>query len=825
MTRLLRSLLVIMLMTFATGAQALAPCGETVVDTVGVLKDISSVQAAAAKLANDTGAEIRVRISADFGKHPNLDAYVNEVKTNVCWAWSIDQGAIRGDFIVIWIATEREDIGFYYGSQWSSRMLPKEDAIFDAMIPALLDPDNRDYDEALRDGLEQIALVLAPKSETPRVSEPVLRVPAPTPPAVVPTVTRDPVDTKPFLILIAFIISAIVLTVIAKNVVNQRTEKQRQEEERQTAKRAAVTVYNEVGEVSLTAGNTITRTEKALVDVEALSSPEQIANWQGQLRELKDEVEVLRGKHNAPPTDPREEHTLAAYTDAKNAFADLLPIYESARDKLTNLAQEIEGIPALAKAMPEELEKLQREVAASVGQIIANCKRDGFNITGPDNIYKAGEEIVRQMRGAIDSRNWNIASGHLAEARIKFNEAKVVAESLPLRRQEATERLAALRKQFESFSERKGAADKAMDVMAVQFTKDSYSLVVGNDTKAVQLYDELTSGLSALEQLITSQEWDTVDARLESSEDDWADIDDLFTAITDRLLRLQQMILDADAELAEAKRSVAAAEEYLTAQPKYDTLDNRSVVAKLQSDLNQVPQQKKGKRFSVVEQLRQATAIDDAADAFLAQIEARVADDAARVVRAERLMRDIGVRITEYDRYAMLHRGDIPVAIIDNLTNARENYGTLEQLRNVDEQLKKGTAVNLMLDTFHRAAKLAVAKAEADRTRVREEAEATERRRHDAEQKRADEARRQQEDDDADGPGPFGSSGGLIGIPSASTRPSRSSYGGSRSYGSGSGGSGGGSRSFGISSSGMGGGSRSFGSSSKMGGGSRSFSR
>lgn len=815
MMHLLRSLMVIVMMTFATTAFALEPCGEPVVDMAGVLRDVSGVQVAAANLAKVTGAEVRVRITKDFAPETSLDAHVIEVRENVCPTWNNSQDDLRSDFILVWIATEREDIGFYYGSRWKARMRSREDAstrlnedaVFDSMIPALLDPDNRNYDKALQDGLKQTALVLAPKPKEPPASESAPRVSTP---AVEPAVKQEPVDMKPFLILIAIVIAAIVLIVAAKSIASQRAEKQTQEEKRQAAQRAAVTVFNEVGEVSVAAGNAITRTEKAIVAAEAVSSPEQIADWQGQLRELRDSVDVLRGKHNAPPTDPREEHSLSAYDDAKKAFAELLPVYELARDDLTNLAQEVEGIPALAAAMPQELEELQKDVVVSVGQLIANFQRDGFVITGPDTLFKAGEEVIRQMRGAINARDWKYASAHLAQARLKFNEAKVAAQSLPLRRDEVAKRLAMHRAQLDSFPQKKELANSSMAGMVKKFTKDCYILVVGNDTKAQQVHDELVGGLPALTQLVTTQDWDAAEQILAAVDDDWADIEDLFTAITDRLKRLDQMVVDAKAELAEAERSIVEAGKYLVDQSKYNTTENQSVVAKLQSDLNKVPQPKKGKPFPVVEQFRLATAIDDAADAFLSQIEDRVADDAARAERAKRLLEDIGGRIKEYDTYAMLHRGDIPTKVLANLKTAEEDYAILQQMENVNQQLTEGATVEKDLDAFYKSAKQAVTNAEKEREENRRAAA-----------KRAAVARRREEENDDDD-GPFGSVGGLTGISINTPRPSRANYGGSRSYGGGSSG-GGGTRSFGISS---GGGSRSFGGSSKMsGGGSRSFGR
>jgi uncharacterized membrane protein YgcG len=787
----LHILVVIMTMS-AAPALALEPCGDLVVDAARVLDDEPALERAAAALERATGATVRVRISQDYAPKANLDDYVRAVRTDICPSWSNPSGTTETKTLIIWVATEVEDIGFYYGSGWNARLRPNEDAVFDSMIQPLLDLDNRDYDKALLSGLERLDSILRAGPATPRASDPVPPKPAP---VVIPATPREPVDMKPFLMVVAGAVIALILFFSVRTGLRHRATARREEDERQTARLAAEATFNEVGEVSLEAGNAVVRAEKAIAAAEAMSSPELIAMWREKLRDLKDLVEGLRRQYNAP-TDPSKQTDLPqkAYDDANTAYMELLPKYRSARDDLTQLAKDVEKIPDLAAAMPTALEDLQRDVVAAVGTLIANFGRDGFVTTGPDTIFRTGEAAVGEMRTAMAARDWGRASTLLAMAREKFDAARAAAESLPRRRDKVTERLTALRENLGSYAEAKAEAEVAMQAMVEKFTQDCYSLVADNVTKAADLHGELKGELPALEKLVASQDWDAVEARLEQVEDDVADIVDLYTAVGERQKRLVEMVPDADAELAEATRSIKAAEDYLAEQPKYDTSENRSVVAKLKSDLGQVPEQKKGKLLPVVERLRRATAVDDAADAFLAQIEARVADDIERANRADRLLKDIGTRIAEYDRYAVLHRGDIPVSAIDVLKDAEDGYRRLKRTDDVEEMLTEGATLGQLLDAFHTTAKRSVSEAEDARRRAREAA-----------RRAADAARRREEDDDNS----YGSRG--LGLSIGSSRPSRSSY-------SSPSGLGGGSRSFGISS-GSGGGSRSFASS----GGSRSF--
>ena len=71
-----------------TSAQALVPCGQVVVDTADSLKNVSAVEAAAAVLARETGAEVRVRIAPDHAPQSNLDRHVKAIADGVCDAWT-----------------------------------------------------------------------------------------------------------------------------------------------------------------------------------------------------------------------------------------------------------------------------------------------------------------------------------------------------------------------------------------------------------------------------------------------------------------------------------------------------------------------------------------------------------------------------------------------------------------------------------------------------------------------------------------------------------------------------------------------------------------
>jgi septal ring factor EnvC (AmiA/AmiB activator) len=177
------------------------------------------------------------------------------------------------------------------------------------------------------------------------------------------------------------------------------------------------------------------------------------------------------------------------------------------------------------------------------------------------------------------------------------------------------------------------------------------------------------------------------------------------------------------------------------------------------------------KPLPVVELFRQLSSVDDAADAVLAGTQDAVKEEAVRIERAARLVRDIEGRIGDHRRYFKNHRGDLSPAITNALGQVEADFDTLKRERSVAQTITLGAQLEAALDQVDRAAKQAVRKAEAEREEKRRAAEAARRRREDDE---ADERRRSSS---------YTSSG--FGSSSGSDSSSSSFGGGSSSYDSG----------------------------------------
>lgn len=773
MMHLLRSLLVIVMMTLATTVWALEPCGEPVVDTAGVLRDIVGVQAAAASLAKATGAEVRVRIAPDHAPSANLDTHVEYLADTVCKSWNNNFGNRRSNLVILYVTTNHQ-IGLYFGDQWKPELGRSWPKIKESMKPALVDGD---YDRAMILGLNRVEdTILKADAPTPNTF-----IPAPPPAAervVERVIEREPVDLKPFamVLLVAILLFGFIFGL--RKVYSVYADHRRAEGLRLTAQQKAVEAFNAVGDLSLKATDAHTKAVAAIVAAEA--STTQLSEWKTKAQAFFRKMEDLRVQFN-PPADPsREGLTREEYEASQDVFEKLRADYQSVANELAEFADQVAQVIALAGSLPAEYDTV-RALVPDVGTKLQKIEMQGFVMTIPEAEFRAGQELIDSARRAIDNKEWKEAEAALTTAREKLTQTVETAEGLPARRKKAQQDLESLRVQVGSFLTLAEHARGAMTDMVSAFTADCYRIVAGNGTEAEHLQVTLTGKLSALEQLLEKQDWDAVQTELVAAAEVWEDIEDLLEAIVHRKEHLDQMVKDVKAEYTEAKDSISAAEGYLAQHPSFATAEHMRVLKDSKQSLSEASKLMKKEPLPVVELFRQLSSVDDAADAVLAGTQDAVKEEAARVERAARLVRDIEGRIGDHRRYFKNHRGDISQAITNALGEVEADFNTLKRERSVAQTITLGAQLEAALDQVDRAAKQAVRKAEAEREEKRREAEAARRRREDDE---ADERRRS-------------SSYTSSGFGSSSSDSSSSSFGGgSSSFGSGSSSFGGGSSSW-----------------------------
>lgn len=777
MMHLLRSLVVIVMVTFGTSALALAPCGDVVVDTAGVLRDISGVQTAAANLAKATGAEVRVRIAPDYAPSSNLDQHVERVADTVCQSWNNQAGNRRSNLVILYVTTNRQ-IGLYFGDQWEPELKRSWPSILERMKPALRDGD---YDRAMILGLKRVEETIL-KADAPAPNTFVPKTPPVTERVVERVVEREPVDLKPFAMVLLGAILLLGFIFGLNRVYAVYANHRRAEGLRLTAQQKAVEAFNAVGALSLKAHDAHNKAVAAIAAAASSTTTAQLQEWQAKVEAFFRKLEDLRVQFNSPADPSREGLTHEEYEASQGVFEQLRADYQSVASELAEFADEVTRVIAIAESLPAEYETV-RALVPDVGAKLHKIEQQGFVMTIPEAEFRAGQELIDSARRAMDNKEWKEAEAALTEARKQLTQTVKTAEGLPARRKKAQKDLESLRVQVGSFATLIEHARGAMTDMVSAFTADCYRIVAGNGTEAERLHVTLTGKISALEKLLEKQDWDAVQTELVAAAEAWEDIEDLLEAIVHRKEHLDQMVKDAKDEYKEAKESISAAEAYLTQHPSFATAEHKQVLKDSKQSLSEASKLMKKEPLPIVELFRQLSSVDDVADTVLAGTQDAVKEEAARVERAARLVRDIEGRIGDHRRYFKNHRGDLSQALTKALDEIEADFNTLKRERSVAQTITLGAQLEAALDQVDRAAKQAVRKAEAEREEKRRAEEAARRRREEDE---ADERRRRSSSYTSSG---FGSS-------SRDDSSSSGFGGGSSSFGSGSSGFGGGSSSW-----------------------------
>ncbi len=727
MMHLLRALICALLVASAAPSFALEPCGEPVVDTAGVLTDISGVRAAAADLAAATGAEVRVRIAPDYAPSANLDLHVRYIRTEVCESWNNLAGEPRSNMIILFVTTNRQT-GLYYGDQWAPELRQSWPMTIERMKPALRDGD---YDRAMVLGLQRIEDIIV-KVDAP--AAPTVLTPA-APQVVERVIEREPVDLKPFaqvlvvgLLLLGFIFGL-------RRVYTVYTEHRRAEGLRFTAQQRAVEAFAAIGTLSLDVDKAHNQVVAALSAATKSATITQLDAWQERIQVFYRTAERLNVQFNAVADPRRDGLTHEEYGASQEVLEKLRHDYQSVTNQLTDLADQVTRATALAASLPAEYDAV-RNLVPTVGQVMHTMGSQGFVVTAPEAMFREGETLIESARRAIDTLEWEEAAAALVAARTRLADSVKAAEALPARRQKAQGDLDALRVQVGSFPSLAEHARATMVTMVSAYTKECYRIVAGNGTEAERLYATLSGKMIAIKQKLQAQDWDSVQTELVAVAEIWEDIEDLLEAIVHRQEHLDQMVKDATAEYREAQESISAAEAYLKAHPSFATTERKQALKDMKQSLGEVERLMKVQPLPVVDLFRQLSSVDDAADAALQGTQAAVQEEAARIERAARLVRDIEGRLGDHKRYFKNHRSDISQATTKALDEVEARFDTLRRERSIATTLTLGAQLEAALDEVDRAAKTAVHKAEAKRQEERREEE------------EADRRRRQNDDDD-----------------------------------------------------------------------------
>ncbi len=746
-------------------------CGPVVVDTAGVLEDIPAIEAAAAVLSRETGAEVRVRVTPDTGSDANLDRHVEVVADATCTAWTSIDGSRRSNLVIFWVTMTR-DVGLYYGDQWERPLRAGWPLMLEHMKPHLRAGD---FDQAFITAIEETADVIT-GATAPVVPRPPVVTHTPVPVVVSqPAVPREPVDLAPLFKILGMLVAAAVAGIGFKIYLGHQNAAKREEEELRVAQQGAL--HNQ--HLSTEGFETLNRLDAEVVAARtasaAVAAAKIIAAWDVAYHAMSQEGLGIRDRFKAAPDVGLSGLTKGEYVQAGKIHKDLASELQIAIKKFESLLADIVEVQALAVSVPTRFEAEKGKVPA-VWQSIATIKSEGYVTSAAEAHFAEAENELQQAQSAMSVKDWQSASEHLDDVAKAFDQAATAATKLPEAFVEVLQKMTATADLLGTFAARQAEAKASYDAMESRYDRESYASVHGNGSEAEIRYKELSEKYATAKAAVANKDVDAAKALLQEISDDWDDVLELLAAVTQLQKRLDGVATAAAAEAAEARRSVGVARDYLAQHPAHATSKHAADLQHAEQLIAEADTLSGAELVSVTRVLELATQADALADEVLALAEDSVATERRQIERANRLRKEIPGRMTEVGSYLRNHRGDLDSGFDNKVRELEQELVRVSRTADTAAFLAKAAAITTALDALYAASRAQVETAEAARRRRREEEERQERRR---EEEAAAERRRR----------------------SAATQASTSSFGSSSR------GFGGGSSSFGSSSRGFGGGS------------------
>lgn len=708
---------------FASAAWALEPCGDIVVDTAEVLRDIPAIEAAAAELARETGAEVRVRITSDYAPQANLDRHVEAVADTVCESWTSVDGSRRPNLVIFWVTMDRE-VGLYYGNQWERPLRAAWPTMLEHMKPHLRASD---FDQAFVTAIDEARDVIA-GATAPLVT----RQPAPAPIVVSsPAVPAQPIDLVPLFKVLGMLVAAAVAGIGFKIYLGHQATARREEEQLRVAQQSAMHNQN----LSTEGFETLNRLDAEVVaareTVATLAAAKTLAAWDVAYHEMSQEGLGIRDRFKAAPDARQSGLTKGEYAQAGGIHKELASELQVAIKKFEAVLKSMVEVKALAGSIPNRFEAQKAQVP-SVWQSIATIKANGYVTSAAEAFFVDAENILQQAHIAIAAQDWQLADDRLDDAATMFEQATVAATELPESFLTLSNKMQTTAVTLGTFAQHQRDAKAAYSAMESRYDSASFESVHGNGSEAEIRYLELSEKYNTAKAAVVKKDVTAGEALLREVIDDWDDVVVLLLAVTQLRERLDAVSASASIELVEAKRSVGAARDYLAqhrahATSKHEADLQRAIQLIAEADtwlaINLVP---------VTKVLELATTADALADEVLSLAEDSVTTERRQIERANRLRQEIPDRLTEVGSYLRNHRGDLDSEFDGRVRDLEQELARVSRTADTAAFLAKAAAITAALDALYAASRQRVEAAETARRRRREEEERQQRQNEEA---------------------------------------------------------------------------------------------
>jgi uncharacterized membrane protein YgcG len=577
-------------------------CDAPVLDEAGTLgQRRADVERAAADLAAvdvpGGGPMVRVHV-VDRLPDGTVEGYEAQMRA-ACPSWGTAGGERATRLVLVVLGIDDQQVGVFYGQAWVRAVAPREDAIFDAMLPHL---DDGEWAAGMVAALDGVRAAIAPGG-APAPATPGPATPGPAAPAPAPAPAGEQPSGVGLLAVLGVVAGA---GLLVGGVAGGR-----QVQRRRAAVRTARTTLHERRQEA--AGRYYALDDAratASLQVEAVAA-DQAADEAAALRADRDAAtravdeagHALAEANAAVPENDRglslddaERHT-AAYDAALERIAAAEQAVAAAAERAARLTSLRDGLPATL----EDLGAAQ----AQVEQARDDREGEGLRTAEARRLLDLAGRAREEAAAALGAGRLERADAAARDAREQLDEAARWLDELPATRDAVTADLDAVRQRADTLADVVSAAQTRLAALRDGFAATAWQPVANEPVDAEQDVRRARALLDEVAVLAAAdrQDWAGAGAQLALAAEALSAAEARSVAVQTHADALHRARAEAPAALSTAEQAVA---------------DLQAVLGDLGPDLGR------------------SSAEADAAERALAEARARLSarDDLAAVARA-----------------------------------------------------------------------------------------------------------------------------------------------------------------------------------------------
>lgn len=677
----------------------------------------------AAQAVSDQGFDVRVRTS-DYFVGDNLQDHIGQFAQANCPEWLVAD-ALRGDLFVLWVTTKPRLIDD--AREFVIATSPESD-ISQVVLGRIKADMQDDLMAGRRDVVFENALVSLDTHLTQLAtsvqSAPIIVYPSTTQPV---TIQTEPTNYAPLAWIVVLLLGA------GGFFGWFRFNGGRKQRQRATADvflqgRNVLQDLNPIHErvtahmenlKSVLSASLATEMERewTLIIADAESAMDLYNDRCEQFNLTQDEEDALTGELSIEDVLNHVGADFHVHHEAlSNSLTEIQSIESAMKEfegKVRDYLKLVEELPTIRSTLEDELKQAEARIAA-----VAEA---GFSVRDANAHIAAIKQTMSAGETAAEAKNLVSAKQHFRQAAEAIPAAIEAAERLPREKQRLSDLFESTQLMLGKVEAQVAPTHELVKAMMGVHHEDSYADILGNGTEAEDRLDHVADVLPEMRDDPTDQSnWSTFEGDITTIAQTLGEAEHLLRAIKETYDRLEKARVGVPDMIAEVHRSVQAGLDFISTQKAdVDFQQHKTVLEKVQRDVQALQVQLHEPRPNYVSIMKQAIALDDVADKAL-----RIAEDEHATVKRERaqakaLITEAIADIDAAERYINSHRRDVDGGAHNHLRNAREE---LRQAGNEDVLAARisfarsaVTAAESALDSAQRDVRTAEQKREAVR--------------------------------------------------------------------------------------------------------------